>query len=76
MLKRLRDLISGGTQPQTTAAPAAPPQGAAVPTSPQPIPDNEPSPLENPEAYLERVQGKINKLAEELASGEINRTQF
>ena len=76
MLKRLRDLISGGTQPQTTAAPAAPPQGAAVPTSPQPIPDNEPSPLENPEAYLERVQGKINKLAEEFASGEINRTQF
>ncbi len=76
MLKRLRDLISGGTQPQTTAAPAAPPQGAAVPTPPQPIPDNEPSPLENPEEYLERVQEKINKLAEEFASGEINRTQF
>ena len=76
MLKRLRDLISGGTQPQTTAAPAAPSQGAAVPTPPQPVPDNEPSPLENPEEYLERVQAKINKLAEEFASGEINRTQF
>jgi len=76
MLKRLRDFISGGTQPQSTAASAAPPQGAAVPTPPQPVPDNEPSPLENPEEYLERVQAKINKLAEEFASGEINRTQF
>ena len=91
MLKRLRDLILGGTQPQTTAAPAAPPQGAAAPTPPpppnlqhrpppppppQPAADDEPSPLENPEEYLERVQGKINKLAEEFASGEINRTQF
>lgn len=84
MLKRLRDFISGGTQPQTTAAPAAPPQGAAVPTPPQPAAstppqpaaDDEPSPLENPEEYLERVQEKINKLAEEFASGEINRTQF
>ena len=92
MLKRLRDLISGGTKPQTTAAPAAPPQEAAVPTTPepeasgppqsavstppQPTADGEPSPLENPEEYLERVQGKINKLAEEFASGKINRTQF
>ena len=84
MLKRLRDFISGGNQPQTTAAPAAPPQGAAAPTPPQPAAptppqpaaDDEPSPLENPEEYLERVQEKINKLAEEFASGEINRTQF
>jgi len=47
-----------------------------VSTPPQPTADGEPSPLENPEEYLERVQGKINKLAEEFASGKINRTQF
>ncbi|MFQ5942984.1 MAG: hypothetical protein ACE5JF_05475 [Anaerolineales bacterium] len=76
MLKRLRDIISGGSQPQTPAAPAEPQQGAAAPTPPQPAADGEPSPLENPEEYLERVQGKINKLAEEFAAGEINRAQF
>lgn len=73
MLKRLRDLFSGSTTP---AAPAAPQQGAAAPSTPQPVADSEPSPLENPEEYLERVQTKINKLAEEFAAGEINRAQF
>lgn len=76
MLKRLRDFILGGTQPQSSAAPAEPRQGAAVSTIPQTNTDGDPSPLENPEAYLERVQGKINKLAEEFASGVINRSQF
>ena len=76
MLKRLRDIIWGGAQPQSPAAPAAAPQGAAAPTPPQPTVDSEPSALENPEEYLERVQGKINKLAEEFATGEINRAQF
>lgn len=76
MLKRLRDIISGGTQPQSSAAPAAPRQGAAAPTTSAPTTEGEPSPLENPEEYLERVQGKINKLAEEFAAGEINRAQF
>ena len=73
MLRRLRDLIFGGTQPQSPAAPPAPRQGAAVATTPQPT---DPSPLENPPEYLERVQSKINKLAEEFASGKINRAQF
>jgi len=41
-----------------------------------PAPAKEPSPLENPQAYLERVQGKINNLAEEFANGAINRLQF
>jgi len=76
MLKRLRDIISGGTQPQSSAAPAAPQQGAVASTIPQTAADSDPSPLENPEEYLERVQTKINKLAEEFASGEINRSQF
>lgn len=92
MLKGLRDFFSGGSQPQSTAAPAAPHQGAASPTPSQPAAstppqpaapspsqsaaDSEPSPLENPEQYLERVQTKINKLAEEFATGEINRSQF
>jgi len=76
MFQRLRDLISGATQPQSPAAPAAPQQGAAAATPPQPTTDSDPSPLENPQEYLERVQGKINKLAEEFATGEINRTQF
>ncbi len=92
MLKGLRDFFSGGSQPQSTAAPAAPQQGAASPTPSQPAAstppqpaapspsqsaaDSEPSPLENPEQYLERVQTKINTLAEEFATGEINRSQF
>ncbi len=73
MLKRLRDIILGDTQPQSTAAPQ---KEAAAQTPPQPAAGSEPSPLENPEEYLERVQVKINKLAEEFATGEINRAQF
>jgi len=81
MLKRLLDIILGDRQPQSTAAPQ---QGAAAPTAPQPAAtptpppsaDGEPTALENPEEYLERVQVKINKLAEEFAAGEINRAQF
>ena len=76
MFKRLRDIISGSSEPQPPAAPAAPQQGAAAPTPPQPAAADEPSPLENPEEYLQRVQNKINKLAEEFAAGEINRAQF
>ena len=76
MLKRLRDIISGSSEPQPPAAPAAPQQGAAAPTPPQTAAADEPSPLENPEEYLQRVQNKINKLAEEFAAGEINRAQF
>lgn len=68
MLKRLRELFS------SPAAASAPPQPA--PASPAPPSVKEPSPLENPQAYLERVQGKINNLAEEFANGAINRLQF
>jgi len=68
MLKRLREFFSG---PPTAPAPPQP-----VPAAPAPPPVKEPSPLENPQAYLERVQSKINNLAEEFANGAINRLQF
>lgn len=68
MLKRLREFFSG------PPAVAAPPQPA--PAAPATPPVKEPSPLENPQAYLERVQAKINNLAEEFANGAINRLQF
>ncbi len=73
MLKRLRDIFTGSPTP---AAPAAAQTGAAAPSSPPRAEKSEPSPLENPEEYLQRVQAKINKLAEEFAAGEINRAQF
>ena len=68
MLKRLRELFSG-----PSVAPVPPPPAPAAPAAPAP---KEPSPLENPQAYLERVQSKINNLAEEFANGAINRQQF
>lgn len=80
MLKRLRDIILGGSSPQSPAAPAPSQPGAAAPAVAQPVamqpPDEGPSALENPEEYLARVQAKINRLAEEFASGQINRAQF
>jgi len=78
MLKRLRGLFS---RPQPTIArqPQAPlseAEGAPPKPAPAAPVTKEPSPLENPQAYLERVQAKINKLAEEFANGSINRLQF
>ena len=78
MLKRLRGLFS---RPQPTIArqPQAPlseAEGAPPKPAPADPVTKEPSPLENPQAYLERVQAKINKLAEEFANGSINRLQF
>ena len=68
MLKRLRELFSG---PPAASAPAQ-----SAPAAHPPPPVKEPSPLENPQAYLERVQTKINDMAEEFANGAINRLQF
>ncbi len=74
MLKRLRDFFSGGSEAQRPAAPVQPQPGAA---SIEPKAEGEaPSPLEDPQAYLKRVQEKINNLAEEFASGSINQAQF
>lgn len=72
MLKRLRDFFSGGSQAQRPAAPVQSQAGAAAIEA-----DGDgPSPLEDPQAYLQRVQDKINKLAEEFAAGSINQAQF
>lgn len=77
MLKRLRDIISGPAESppsdQSKAAAPAPQQTAQAAREAR---EEEPSPLENPEEYLDRVQTKINRLAEEFAAGEINRAQF
>jgi hypothetical protein len=72
MLKRLRDFFSGGSDAKTPAAPVQQQPGAA----PAEAEAAEPSALENPQEYLERVQAKINRLAEEFATGAINQSQF
>lgn len=72
MLKRLRDFFSGGSQAEPPAAPGQPQPGAVAVESDHP----EPSPLEDPQAYLQRVQEKVNTLAEEFAAGSINQSQF
>ncbi|OGO17214.1 MAG: hypothetical protein A2Z14_10100 [Chloroflexi bacterium RBG_16_48_8] len=40
------------------------------------MPESDAAPGDRPEAYLQRVQEKINQLAEEFAAGTINRAQF
>jgi hypothetical protein len=65
----LRRLFGGGK----AAAPAAPP--AVQPAAP-PAPAAPPSDSDAAEAYLEKVQAKIAKLAEDFAEGAINRAQF
>lgn len=72
MLKRLRDFFSGGSQAQRPAAPVRQKPGAAV----LEVDRDGLSPLEDPQAYLKRVQDKVNSLAEEFAAGAINQSQF
>lgn len=72
MLKRLRDFLSGGSQARKPAAPVQTQPGAAA----REAEPGEPSALDDPQAYLERVQNKINGLAEEFAAGSMNRAQF
>lgn len=72
MLKRLRDFFSGGSQAQRPAAPVRQKPGAAVLEADR----DGLSPLEDPQAYLKRVQDKVNSLAEEFAAGAINQSQF
>lgn len=72
MLKRLRDFLSGGSQAQRPAAPVQQQPGAAA----HEAESAEPSALENPQEYLQRVQDKITHLAEEFAAGSINQSQF
>jgi len=72
MLKRFFDKLRSPSSQQD-----APPRGAA-PTVPEPsaTPPSKPTTLEESQAYLAKVQEKINKLAEEFAAGVINRGQF
>ena len=65
MLNRLRSFFSGSSQ-----ADEPPP---TVKIAVEDSPADEPSAMEDPQAYLGRVQDKINGLAEEFASGRINR---
>jgi hypothetical protein len=71
MLKRFFDKLRSPSSQQ------APPRGAA-PRVPEPsaAPPSKPTTLEESQAYLTKVQEKINKLAEEFAAGVINRGQF
>ncbi|NIM94914.1 MAG: hypothetical protein GTO18_14530 [Anaerolineales bacterium] len=76
MLKRLRRLFFRGYPGESPTEPI--PEGLAnqvSPYSPVPVQEEVSSP-EQAQAYLEKVQAKINKLAEEFAAGEINRVQF
>jgi hypothetical protein len=59
----LRRLLGGDTTPRKTPPPQA-------------RPPSQESPAAQARDYLARVQSKINKLAEEFASGTINRVQF
>jgi hypothetical protein len=72
MLKRFFDKLRSPSSQQD-----APPRGAA-PRVPEPsaAPPSKPTTLEESQAYLGKVQEKINKLAEEFAAGAINRGQF
>lgn len=72
MLKRLRDFLSGGSQARIPAAPEKQQPGAVA----REAESAEPSALDNPQEYLQRVQDKITHLAEEFAAGSINRAQF
>jgi hypothetical protein len=63
MQRWLRRLFGGETAPRK-------------PTPPQTRPPVQEPPAAQARGYLARVQGKINKLAEEFAAGAINRVQF
>jgi hypothetical protein len=75
MFKRLRRLLSlPSTQEDIADEPQVAPEEAGV-ASPLPQP-SELSSFNEALGYLDKVQDKINKLAEEFAGGTINRAQF
>jgi hypothetical protein len=78
MLEFLRRLFGGGkAATQTTAPPVQPVAPVSSPTPPpSPAPAPAQSDSEAAEAYLEKVQAKITRLAEDFANGAINRAQF
>jgi hypothetical protein len=76
MFKRLRDLLYGQTPEETESLRPSSPAPEPPTGPPERESASEVSSLDQGEAYLERVQAKINKLAEEFAAGNINRVQF
>lgn len=65
MLNFLRRLFGGGERSQTAVAPSPP--SAAPPAADE---------AEAAEQYLDKVQAKVAKLAEDFAEGSLNRIQF
>ena len=76
MFKRLRRLFSSPQPKQPDTEPI--PKDAAAPLRPEPtrVPEEQIDSQDRPEVYLQRVQAKINRLAEEFAAGTINQAQF
>jgi hypothetical protein len=72
MLKRFFDKLRTPSSQQDAPARDVAPAASEPPTAPPPRPTT----LQESQAYLTRVEEKINKLAAEFASGTINRGQF
>ncbi len=75
MFKRLRSLFSLPSKKEKPVEEPQDIQERAIPDSPLPQP-SEVSSFDEALTYLNRVQEKINRLAEEFAGGSINRSQF
>jgi hypothetical protein len=63
-------------RPETETSTKDTPTPTGEQVTPAPPEGSTEAATENPEAYLARVQAKINKLAEEFATGAINQRQF
>lgn len=76
MFDRLRRLLGGDVPPPKTSSldATAPPDRKRQ--GPFNVGEDRPTSQADARAYLNRVQTKINQLAEEFAGGNINRTQF
>ena len=75
MFKRLRSLFNLPSKQEEPVEEPKVIQEAAIPDTPLPQP-SEVSSFDEAVTYLNRVQEKINGLAEEFAGGSINRSQF
>ncbi len=71
LIDELRAFIFGKPAPRRRPSTVRTPPPAAAPAPMRP-----PSSIQEAQSYVERVTGKINRLAEEFARGAINRTQF
>jgi hypothetical protein len=76
MFKKLHQLFSKSSPKEPDTEPIPKEKIQPVVTEPAHVPEDQVVSEERPEVYLERVQAKINRLAEEFASGMINQAQF